>query len=206
MTLRVQRALGAAPSARFTARRAPAFGGLVGWTATGTAVYPATGPSPRALFTLVTEDGAQYEILVVGSGLYVREDGRWQTVSTSTLSVDGQRLDHEIRLTPGLLGQAAFIPTARFRRSPASGRPGTAQWTAFCTGDEWRRTLPAPIAEQVSAATGFDVLLYLDADGRPARRIDAVRPNNMEITIETAWEDWGVGVRIPTGPSGGMSA
>ncbi len=154
----------------------------------------------------MTEDPAQYEILVVGSGLYVREDGRWQTVSTSTLSVDGQRLDHEIRLTPSLLGQAASIPTARFRRSPAGGQPGTAQWTAFCTGDEWRRTLPAPIAEQVSAATGFDVLLYLDADGRPTKRIDAVRPNNMEITIETTWEDWGVRVRIPTGPSGGLPA
>jgi hypothetical protein len=44
---------------------------------------------------------------------------------------------------------------------------------------------------------GFEVLLYLDKAGRPIRRIDALLPNDKQVTIETTWQAWGTKVQIP---------
>lgn len=197
---RLRGALGATPSARFRSQREKTFGQALGWTATGVVTYPPTGPSPHARYSVLLDAGGRADILLQGDAMYVRVGKAWQKISTSTLTVDGQRLDHEIRLTTSFLGQAAVVPTARFRRSAVSGMAGTTQWTGSLTGEEWLGSLPPALAARMGPVTALDVQLYLDAAGRPVRRIDAVRPNSLEFTIETTWQRWGAPVSVPSVP------
>lgn len=194
---RVLAAVGPTPSASVTHERGQADGGWR-WTVGGQVEYDPDGTG-RAAAKFDTSQGPAFDVLVVGGSVYEGAGRGWARMRYGQLPRTLQEAVHELLDASLLLGPAGRVEGAVFRRAVASA-PDTQSWVATLDPAEWAADLPPDLQDFYPGALGFDVLLTLDAAGRPVSRIDALRPNNLQVTVLTTWTDWGRPVDVPTAP------
>lgn len=166
------------------------------WTAGGHVTYADDGGA-GALVTVKTAGSPDVDFLLVDGALFVRGTSKkaWSRVQRiQTLPRDTQIFLSELSDGLRLLGPAGRVRGTTFTDI---SQPGRAAWSGSMTGEAWSKGLPPARQDRYQTASGMDVQLVVDADGRPASRVDFLRPNSLEMTIQTTWSDWGTPFDLP---------
>lgn len=208
LNAKINKAIKGRGTVQFTIGQAGTDYGIGPIRATGVARWGTSGFQAR-----VSTDAAGHDVTVLldGTDMYISglstgsPSHPWIKISASGTDPVSKQLRPILQRTTSTiepLAVAKILPGLVFTDSGSSTIPGTRQYHAHLSTQQWLQTLPSAARAEAGpwasreSVSGEDLLVFLDAQGLPVKAIFDITPNTAQVTYEYDYTGWGQPVEL----------